>query len=126
MSEQDASAASGKGPTPGVVVPDDYPREPYPSGLGGAQPKFSARLIDGRYVVGPTEEERRERYLFCAGWVETLVEYFPKKRLRRPDMSVEDVMQYIHAGIRSERGDLGEVELDWIMAKLRARILPNV
>ncbi|MFZ3128604.1 MAG: hypothetical protein WA136_11380 [Rhodoferax sp.] len=108
-----------------IVVPDDYPRDPYPAALGGAQPKFAARLIDGRYVAGLTDEERRERYLFCVGWVDTLVEYFPNKRLRRPDMSVEDVMQYIHAGIRSERGDLGEVELDWIMAKLRARVLPN-
>lgn len=125
MSEQDTSAEPIEDPTPGVVVPDDYPRDPYPSGLGGAQPKFSARLIDGRYVVGPTEEELKERYLFCASWVETLVEYFPNKRLRRPDMSVEDVMQYIHAGIRSERGDLGEAELDWIMAKLRARALSN-
>ncbi|WP_255033979.1 hypothetical protein [Rhodoferax sp. TH121] len=40
-------------------------------------------------------------------------------------MSMEDVLQYVHAGIRSERGDLGEVELDWNMAKLRARVLPN-
>jgi hypothetical protein len=116
---------ANENPISDVGVPDDYPRDPYPAALGGAQPKFAARLIDGRYVVGLTDEERQERYLYCANWVETLVEYFPKKRLRRPDMSVEDVLQYIHAGIRSERGDLGEVELDWIMAKLRARILPN-
>lgn len=108
-----------------VVVPDDYPRDPYPAALGGAQPKFAARLIDGRYVVGLTDEERQERYLYCANWVETLVVYVPNKRLRRPDMSLEEVLQYVHAGIRGERGDLGEVELDWIMAKLRDRVLPN-
>jgi hypothetical protein len=124
MVEHSKTDASKK-PISDVVVPDDYPRDPYPAALGGAQPKFAARLIDGRYVVGLTDEERQDRYLYCASWVETLVVYVPNKRLRRPDMSLEDVLQYVHAGIRSERGDLGEVELDWIMAKLRARILPN-
>jgi hypothetical protein len=122
MSE--ASENAGQEPAPSVVVPDDFPRDPYPSGLAGAQPKFSARLIDGRYVVGLTEEERQERYLFCAGWVEQLVGYVAKVQTKKPEMTMEDVMQYVHAGIRRERGDLGEVELDWIMAKLRTKVLP--
>lgn len=124
MVEHSNTDASKK-PVSDVLVPDDYPRDPYPASLGGSQPKFAARLIEGRYVIGLTDEERQERYLYCANWVETLVDYVPNKRLRRPDMSLEDVLRYIHAGIRSERGDLGEVELDWIMAKLRARVLPN-
>jgi hypothetical protein len=122
MAEQSKSDAS-EDSVSDLVVPDDYPRDPYPAALGGAQPKFSARLIDGRYVVGLTGEERRERYLYCSNWVETLVAYVPNKRLQRPDMSLEDVLQYVHAGIRRERGDLGELELDWIMAKLRARVM---
>lgn len=108
-----------------VVVPDDYPRDPYPSALAGAQPKFSARLIDGRYIVGLTEEERRERYIFCSAWVEHLVGYFAKVQSRKPDLSNVEVLQYIHTGVRSERGDLGEVELDWIMSKLRTRVMPK-
>lgn len=61
MGKQDTSAEPSKGPKLSVMVPDDYPDDPYPSGLGGAQPKFSARLIDGRYVVGVTDAERAER-----------------------------------------------------------------
>ena len=109
-------------PPQDIGVPDDYPRDPHPAGLGGAQPKYAARLIDGRYVVGLTDEERKDRYAYCAAWVETLVAYVPNKRLRRPDMSLEDILTYIHAGIRSERGDLGESELDWIMTQLRKRV----
>ena len=122
MVEQSKSDAS-ENSVSDVAVPDDYHRDPHPAALGGAQPKFAARLIDGRYVVGLTDEERTERYLYCADWVETLVAYVPNKQIRRPDMSMEDVLRYVHWGIRSERGDLGEVELDWIMAKLRARVM---
>lgn len=124
MAEQSKTGAS-ENSVSDVVVPDDYPRDPCPAALGGAQTKFAARLVEGRFVVGLTDEERRERYLYCANWVESLVAYIPKKRLRRADMSLEDVLQYVHAGIRSERGDLGEVELYWIMAKLRERVTPQ-
>ena len=110
---------------PDVVVPDDYPRDPHPAALAGSQRKFSARLIDGRYVVGLTDDERKERYAFCAAWLEHLILYVAKVQTKRPTWSMEEVMNYIHAGIRSERGDLGEVELDWIIAKLRGRVTPK-
>ena len=121
MSAQFGSNDGGN-PIDDIVVPDDYPRDPYPTGLGGAQPKFAARLINGRYVVGLTEDELKERFVFCANWLEQLVEYVPKKLAKNPEISIEDVLQYVHSGIRRERGDLGEVELDWIMTKLHTRV----
>ncbi|CAE6895246.1 hypothetical protein R69927_05054 [Paraburkholderia domus] len=42
-------------------VPDDFPRDAAPAALAGAQPKLAARMINGRFVVGLTEEERMER-----------------------------------------------------------------
>jgi hypothetical protein len=125
MNEDTNSEDPVQSKTNDVVVPEDYPRDPHPSALSGAQRKFSARLIDGRFVVGLTEEERRERYVFCADWVEQLVSYVSKAQSKKPELSIEGVLDYIHGGIRQERGDLGELELDWIMKKLRARVLPT-
>jgi len=41
MVEQSKSDAS-ENSISDVVVPDDYPRDPHPAALGGAQPKFAA------------------------------------------------------------------------------------
>lgn len=48
-----------------VSVPEDFPHDPVPAAIAGAQMKFAAREVDGRYVVGLTEDERRGR---CAHW----------------------------------------------------------
>lgn len=125
MNEDTSSEDPVQSKTNDVVVPEDYPRDPNPSALSGAQRKFSARLIGGRYVVGLTEEERAERYVFCAEWVEQLVSYASKVQSKKPELSIEGVLDYIHGGIRRERGDLGELELDWIMKELRARVMPD-
>jgi hypothetical protein len=37
------------------------------------------------------------------------VGYFAKVQSRKPALSNVEVLQYIHTGVRSERGDLGEV-----------------
>lgn len=48
--------------------------------LGGAVAKFSAREIDGKYVVGNTDAEHRERYLACCSLVSDLIAYCKRKR----------------------------------------------
>lgn len=73
---------------PGVTVPDDFPHDPFPAALSGAQPKVAARLIDGKYVVGLTEDERRGRYLMCHDLVEQLIEYAERKRTERTDLTL--------------------------------------
>jgi len=47
------------------TIPDDIPHGGLTTAITGDQPKLAARLIDGRNVVGETEEERLERYLIC-------------------------------------------------------------
>ena len=48
-----------------TLVPEDFPWDPFPASLAGAQMKVAAREIDGKYVVGLTEDERRGRYMVC-------------------------------------------------------------
>lgn len=49
-------------------VPTDLPHDTQI----GALPKFLARLIDGRYIVGPTPEEVAVRNRGCVDLVEQL------------------------------------------------------
>jgi hypothetical protein len=47
MSSDGADGADSKDET----IPDDFPGDPFPATLSGAQPKVAARLIDGEYVT---------------------------------------------------------------------------
>ena len=57
-------------------VPDDFPRDVTPASLSGAQPKLAGRLIEGKLVVGLTEDERRERWDICEDLAQQLVGHF--------------------------------------------------
>src|SRR5260370_16031442 len=48
-------------------VPADFPWDPTPALLSGTQPKLAGRLIDGRFVVGLTAEDRCIRWDMLAG-----------------------------------------------------------
>jgi hypothetical protein len=104
------------------MVPEDFPHDPFPASLAGAQMKVSAREIDGRYVVGLTSDERRGRYLMCADLVEQLLAYTEKKRTQRRDLALEALLVDIDAGIRRKGWEVGPVEFDWIMAQLRGSL----
>jgi hypothetical protein len=56
-------------------VPDDFPTDPFPTALAGSHTKFPARLINGKYVVRLTAEERHQRYLHYLDLVNQLIEY---------------------------------------------------
>lgn len=109
-------------PTP-VLVPEDFPRHPFPASLSGAQPKFSARLIDGRYVVGPTEDELTARFLMCSDLVEQLTSYTEKKRHERKELRLAALLDQVDVGIRRKGWEVDKLELDWIMNHLRAKFL---
>ena len=104
-----------------LPIPEDFPRDPFPAALSGSQLKFAARLIDGRYVVGLTEQERRERYEVCLDLVEQMKAYTDKKHLQLPDLSMEQLLDQIDRSIRLKDWGLSSVEFDWIMKELRAR-----
>ena len=104
-------------------VPDDFPHNPFPASLAGVQPKLSARLIEGHYVVGLTEDERRARYLMCSDMVEQLIEYTERKHHQRTDLTMAGLLDQVDISIRNKGWELGAVELDWIMKKLRSKFL---
>ncbi len=106
-----------------VLVPEDFPHDPFPATLAGAQPKVAACEVDGRYVVGLAEDERRGRYLMCADLVEQLTGYTERKRIERHDLTLTTLLDEIDAGIRRKGWELGQVEFDWIMARLRSQFL---
>jgi len=108
---------------PVVSVPEDFPRDPFPEALTGMQHKVAAREIDGRYVVGLTDDERRGRYLMCADLVEQLTGYTERKRIERVDLTLPQLLTEIDAGIRRKGWEVGPAEFDWIMVQLRSRFL---
>ena len=118
-----ATQASDPAVTPQPVeVPEGFPRDPFPAALPGSQIKVSARLIDGRYVVGLTPEERQGRYLMCADLVEQLVGYCLRKREQQPDRTVAQLLENINQRIRLQGWELGAEEYDWIMGRLAVRM----
>lgn len=108
---------------PEVLVPEDFPHDPFPAVLAGAQPKVVAREVDGRYVVGLTEEERCGRYLMCLDLVEQLTGYTERKRIERHDLTLTRLLDEVDVGIRRKGWELGKVEFDWIMSRLRSHFL---
>lgn len=108
---------------PDVKVPDDFPSDPFPAALTGAQPKVAARLIDGKYVVGLTEDERRGRYLMCQDLVEQLTDYAQRKRTERTDLTLPALLDAIDVSVRKKGWEVADIELDWIMGRVRARFL---
>lgn len=106
-----------------TLVSEDFPRHPFPASLSGAQLKFSARLIDGRYVVGPTNDELRARFLMCNDLVEQLTGYLERKRRERTDFTLVALLDQVDLGIRRKGWEIDKLEFDWIMKQLRAKFL---
>ncbi len=122
MSEQYESTDAGcDTPTAEVTVPDDFPHDPFPASLAGAQPKVAARLIDGRYVVGLTPEERAERYVGCLDLVDQLTAYVNRKALEKPELTQSVVLDSLVSRMPHQGWNLGKAELAWMEMHLRAR-----
>ncbi|ODV42741.1 hypothetical protein AWV79_24275 [Cupriavidus sp. UYMMa02A] len=104
-----------------VAVPAEFPHDPFPASLSGAQAKFSARLVNGRYVVGLTTEERTARYLMCQDLVDQLLSYFRRKADEHPEWSCEDLLCRVEKGVASRQTEweLGSPEVEWIIARVR-------
>lgn len=106
-----------------VVVPEDFPRNPFPASLSGAQPKLAARLIDGRFIVGLTLDERVERYLVCVDLVEQLLDFCTREAGEHPTWTQEELLSWVERGVRNKQTTwrLGAAEIDWIVAQMRAQ-----
>lgn len=100
-------------------VPESFPREPWPATIGGSQPKDSARLIGGKYVVGLTPEGRLERYRACAEVVEKLLAYCRLKLSEHPEQTPESLLQRLDASLLIEAPDLSLLEQAWCLAQVK-------
>jgi len=106
------------------TVPPDFPREPLPGSVAGAQPKLLARMVDGKFITGLTAEELYERYDACDDLAQQLAAYCTRKEHENPDWSQEFVLNRTRAGVAkkctSGEWDFSVAELDWIMTTVRA------
>lgn len=108
-------------PTPSI--PNDFPHGGFAVAIAGVQPKLGARLIDGRYVVGETEEERLERFLICEDLAVQLEDYCRRKARENPSWTTEFNLQRTETGvvsrINSGQWDISMAEKDWVMKRCK-------
>jgi inorganic pyrophosphatase len=100
-------------------VPDDFPQDVTPASLSGAQPKLAARLIDGKFIVGQTDDERYQRYAVCEDLAQQLVGKAQKDAARYPHLSREVTLKRIRRAIEV-KGWVSVVEAEWLVERLRA------
>lgn len=100
-------------------VPGDFPRDVAPASLAGAHPKVAGRLIDGKFVVGMTEEERFERWDICEDLAQQLVGVARKDASKFPENSHEVTLGRVRRAIEGKQWT-SVVETDWLMARLRS------
>lgn len=102
-----------------IEIPDTFPHDPWPAGIPGAQPKYSARLIDGRFVVGLTSEERQKRYALCLDLLGHLTTYVQHMQ---PHVLTDAYLAQLEQAIRSKGWDLSPIEITWVFDRLKAQL----
>jgi len=86
-----------------VTVPADSPRGTQACTLPGAAPKFLARFIDGRYVVGLTPEEVEVRHRGCVDLVEQLQKTVLQFAVQNPVWTKAQLCERLRRGIAHEQ-----------------------
>lgn len=101
-------------------TPEDFPCGVTASTLPGAQFKFVARKIDGRYVVGLTREELHERWVYC----EDLAQQLSARTLRKQAEGVVSDLEAFYLEtehrVRGQGWGLSNDEVNWLMRRTRA------
>src|SRR6266702_3369203 len=99
-------------------VPADFPWDPTPALLSGTQPKLAGRLIEGRFVVGLTAEERYIRWDMCEDLAQQLVPKTLKDAAKYHQHSRDVTLKRMRRAIEGKRWTEG-LETDWLMQRLR-------
>lgn len=104
---------------PQPLIPADFPRVTEQGAVGGAVTKFIARKIDGKYVVGDTHSEHRERYVACCSLVSDLIAYCRKKQAQDSSWTAEALHHRVTEGLKnSPELELTPAEFQWVMREL--------
>lgn len=106
-------------------IPADFPRDAPLVALAGVQVKIGVRRIDGRYVQGITDEEWAQRYEICVDLVNQLESYCRRKAAERPEWTVDTLLQKVREAIHRKAWVFSEAELDWILARVRERMISS-
>ncbi|MBC8748579.1 hypothetical protein F6X42_18820 [Paraburkholderia sp. WC7.3b] len=92
--------------------------------MAGTQPKVAVRLVDGKYVMGLTEEERWQRYDACEDLALQLAAYCTRKSTLNPEWTRECNLERAGRGMADKvrRGlwDVSPAEQRWVMARVRS------
>ncbi|WP_171911911.1 DUF2442 domain-containing protein [Paraburkholderia xenovorans] len=99
-------------------VPTNFPWDPTPALLSGTHPKLAGRLIDGRFVVGLTAEERFIRWDLCEDLAQQLVPKTLKDAAKYPQNSREVTLRRMRRAIANKEWT-ERLETDWLMERLR-------
>lgn len=104
-------------------VPPDFPSVGHEGALPGAQEKYAARHIDGKFVVGLTDDELRERFEECSNIVAQLAPLFLDELRRFPNFDEARHLTRLRNGIRAKRWAITSAEVDWMVEQVRAQTL---
>lgn len=101
-----------------VDVPEAFPRDAVSPVVTGTQPKVCGRLSAGVYVVGQSDDERRERWLLCEDLARQLVGIAEKDALAHPDQSPSQTLMRVEISVRRKKW-VSPDELAWLVQRLR-------
>ena len=99
-------------------VPADFPWQPILTSLAGAQPKLAGRLINGKYVVGLTADERYVRWDMCEDLAQQLVSKALKDAAKFPRHSNDVTLGRVRRAVE-DKGWTEGTETDWLIERLR-------
>lgn len=100
-------------------VPEDFPRGTTAATVPGAQLKFNARRINGRFVVGLTPEELYERWDLCEDLARQLA---ARTRRHQADGRIADIeafYQDTERRVRAQPWGFSSAEVSWLMKRTR-------
>lgn len=100
-----------------ACVPMEFPREFSAPTLPGAQTKFTARKIDGRFVVGLTESELYERWVYCEDLAQQLSDRTRRKQAAGLVSDLDASYPETERRLRGQGWDLSNDEVIWLMKR---------
>lgn len=100
-------------------VPEDFPRSTPAATIPGAQLKFTARKIDGRFVVGLTEEELYERWEYCEDLAQQLAARTRRKKAAGLISDLDVFYNETEQRVRGQGWDVTNDEVIWLMNRMR-------
>jgi hypothetical protein len=103
-------------------VPDDFPREPDPGAVCGAQAKLLVREVRGQYQRMLSEEELLERYDVCEDLAAQLARYAAGK-IATASLSLDVALRRAEKGLRlkvdSAEWEFSQLEVAWVVNRMR-------